>query len=84
MAVADYLASLRTRRDAVAAEIAAIDTTKAGGLPDSDGTGVNTKHQAYKKGLYDELASLDDLIAKAEAKLAADAGDLGIVETQEW
>jgi hypothetical protein len=60
-----YLTDLQARRDVVAAEIAAIDATKAGGLP--DGTG-NVAHQAYKAGLYAELDRLKELIGEAESE----------------
>lgn len=59
-----YKDDLQTRRDAVAAELAALTTAKAGGLPNSTATGVD--HQAYKAGLYAELERLDKLIKAAQ------------------
>ena len=85
MSLAAYLANLESRRDAVAEEIAELDSTKAGGKPDvSGGEGVNIAHQAYKKGLYEELDRLQGLIDKAKQDNEADSGNLGIVETQEY
>jgi len=63
--MATYLDSLKTRRDAVATELAALDATKAGGLPDS-GAG-DVQHQAYKAGLYAELERLNTLVHAAQA-----------------
>lgn len=70
--MATYLANLQTRRNAVATELAALGATKAGGLPDSAASGV--AHEAYKAGLYKELAELDARI------LAAQQEDDGPVE----
>lgn len=55
-----YLDDLQTRRDAVAAELAAMTSASAGGKPDSSASGV--EHVAYKAGLYAELRELDSLI----------------------
>lgn len=63
--MATYLANLTARRDAVAAEIAAIDTDAAGGVPDSGASGV--EHDKYKAGLYAELEKLKGLIDDATA-----------------
>lgn len=63
---AEIIASLKTRRDAVVAEIVALDSTKAGGLPNASGAGENVDHQGYKKGLYDELDALEKRIAKMD------------------
>ena len=64
--MATVLENLQTRRAAVAEEIAALDSTKAGGLPDTkDG---RIRHQAYKEGLYKELERLDGLIAAEAAQ----------------
>lgn len=83
-----YLSDLETRRDAVAAQIAAISTSKAGGLPNvlqaRNADGVNVDHQGYKASLYAELKRLDDLIGKAKQDASADAGDLGVVESEEY
>lgn len=64
LSTAQLVANLKTRRDAVVAELAALDSTKAGGKPNTSGAGVNVDHQAYKKGLYDELKALDEQLAR--------------------
>lgn len=58
MAILD---DLITRRDAIGAELAALDATKAGGLPNAPGS---VDEVGYKDGLYRELERLNDLIAK--------------------
>lgn len=76
---------LKTRRAAVAAELAALSTSTAGGLPNVQGGGdTDVDHQGYKKGLYEELQQLDQAIARAEIEAAAAAGDVGVYETEEW
>lgn len=81
---AAYLANLQARRTAIASELAALSASAAGGKPNTDGDGVNIDHVGYKDGLYRELEMLDDLIQKAEDDIAADAGNVGIVESQEY
>lgn len=78
-----YLSNLEARRTAVAAEIAAISSSAAGGLPNASGEGLNVDHQGYKRGLYDELKQLTDLITAAE--LDGDGGNpAGIVISEEY
>lgn len=62
--------NLITRRDAVCAELAALNSTKAGGLPNADGSGLD--HMGYKKSLYDEL---DFINKQIEAINAADVAN---------
>jgi len=81
--MATYLENLTTRRDAVAAELAALDSTKPGGKPDQTGEGVNPGHMGYKKSLLDELDRYDKLIEKAASQEAADGGSVGFFETFE-
>ena len=87
-ATGTYLTDLEARRDAVAAELAAMSTSKAGGLPNVQGQrgadGVNVDHVGWRKSLLDELAMLDKLIEKAKAKALYDAGDVGIIESEEY
>lgn len=64
--MASDLENLKTRRSAIYTELAALSTTKAGGLPNASGSGVNVDHVGYKDGLYRELKSLDALIESAE------------------
>jgi len=66
MTDATNLANLKARRDAIYAELAAIDTTKAGGAPNVNGAGSAVDHVGYKDGLYRELDKLNDLIASLE------------------
>jgi hypothetical protein len=79
-----YLTGLRTRRDAISAELAALNASVVGGKPNSDGTGVNVDHVGYKDALYRELKELNGLIKDAEADVSADAGNVGIVESTEY
>ena len=60
-----YLSDLQTRRDSIAAELAALTSTKAGGKPNNDtgGEGAEIDHVGYKDGLYRELREINDLIA---------------------
>lgn len=84
MTAATILANLKTRRAAIAAELAALTSSSAGGKPNTDGTGSNVDHVGYKDGLYRELAELERLIKSIEAEAAGDAGNVGIVESQEY
>jgi len=80
-----YLTDLETRRDAVSAELAALTSSAAGGKPNVlSGDGSDVDHEKYKAGLYAELEKLDALIAKANQDADADAGEVGIVESEEW
>lgn len=71
--LATLIANLKTRRAAVIAEISAISTSTAGGLPNNNGTGVNIDHQGYKKGLYDELKTIQEQLISL---------DVGVVESE--
>jgi hypothetical protein len=62
--VATDLENLQTRRSAILAELAAIDTSSAGGLPNSQAGGID--HIGYKRGLYEELEKINQMIAAAE------------------
>lgn len=62
--MATDLENLQTRKSAILTELAAIDADTAGGLPNSQASGVD--HQGYKAGLYAELREIDSLIASAE------------------
>ncbi len=64
--MATYRENLEARRNNVAAQIAALDATKAGGLPNSSASGVD--HEKHKEGLYAELEKLEALIEKELAK----------------
>jgi len=60
--MATDLENLQARRSAICAELAALDTSKAGGKPNNP-SGVD--HQGYKQGLYDELKAINEAIAAA-------------------
>jgi hypothetical protein len=77
-----YLTNLISRREAIAAELAALDglTTEgknaAGGKPNLSHTdgGTAIDHQGYKASLYAELLNIDKLIredAQTQATIAA-------------
>lgn len=58
--------NLKTRKAAILTELAALSTSKAGGLPNSSGPGTNIDHQGYKDGLYRELREIDQLLGTLE------------------
>lgn len=83
MSAPQWIINLQTRRDNVAAELAAMAPTRAGGLPNVGGEGVNTDHVGYRKSLWDELLSLRKLLS--EAGYDDDDEDyVGLVETEEY
>lgn len=67
---------LKTRRDAVAAELAAITATAAGGKPNASSAN-SVDHVGYKDGLYRELRELNELIATYEG--TAESVTYGVV-----
>ena len=69
--MATDLENLQTRKSAILAELAAIDSDAAGGLPNSQASGVD--HQGYKAGLYAELAEIDKRITAAEGPWQLDS-----------
>lgn len=78
-----YVIALKTRRDAIAAELAILAKNRPGGKPNSaNGGGATTvDHVGYKDGLYRELKALDELIrAAAETEAMLDAGAGGPFE----
>lgn len=79
--MATVLENLIIRREAVAVELAALDATKPGGMPDIGGRdgGTDIEHQAYKLNLYKELEYLDGAIKRAQD--VADNGDPFEIET---
>ncbi len=62
---AENIANLKTRRDNIYAELAALDSTKAGGAINESGGGATFDHVGYKDGLYRELDSIDKRMASA-------------------
>ena len=80
---AAWITNLQTRRDAICTELAALATNKAGGLPNTDGDGVNVDHVGYKDGLYRELRQIEEtLTAAGEGSAFADGP--GIFESEEY
>ena len=67
------LENLQTRRTAIYAELAALDSTKAGGKPNiSGGGGGVVDHVSYKDGLYRELGFLNEQIAALGGAVSAE------------
>ena len=69
--MATDLENLQTRKSAILAELAEIDSSAAGGLPNSQAAGVD--HQGYKAGLYAELENINQLITAAEGPWQLDS-----------
>jgi hypothetical protein len=57
------LSNLQTRRSAILAELAALDSTKAGGKPSYSADGQAVDHVKYKMSLYEELKQINELLA---------------------
>lgn len=83
--MASYLDNLKTRRTAIASELAALTSTAAGGLPNASGEGLNIDHMGYRLSLYKELDEINALILKSDPD-DADAGgnEAGIVVSEEY
>ena len=75
--MATDLENLQTRKSAILAELAAIDTDAADGLPNSQASGVD--HQGYKAGLYAELREID---AQMATSAGGDAGPSWQIDSQ--
>lgn len=71
-----YLDDLKTARANIAAELAAMNSTKAGGKPDHSASGVG--HVAYFNSRMDALGKLDKQIEAAEN--SSSAGGEGAIE----
>lgn len=86
MTLADDITNLKTRRAAICTEIAALDSTVAGGKPNANGEGGGIDHVGYKKSLYEELdmisARIKDALAEQAAEDALADGDGWTVEEQ--
>jgi uncharacterized protein involved in exopolysaccharide biosynthesis len=54
----DVITKLKTRRDAILDELAALSTSTAGGKPNSQQGGID--HTGYKRSLYEELAQIKE------------------------
>lgn len=64
--MATDLENLQTRKSAILAELAALSTSAAGGLPNSTGPGTHIDHVGYRKSLYEELKMINEQIAASE------------------
>ena len=60
--MATALENLIARRDTICEELAALSSSKAGGLPNATGAGVSVDHQNYKLNLYKELDEIEKRI----------------------
>lgn len=60
--MATVLQNLMTRKANIAAELAAMVSTSAGGKPDAGKSGVG--HVAYRMSLLEELKAIEELIDK--------------------
>lgn len=69
--------NLKTRRDAIGAELAAMSSTSAGGKPSYSINGQSVSHTEYRKSLYDELAMIDQQLARAEGPIEVET--LGVL-----
>ena len=61
MSVATRAENIETRIDNICAELAAMDATQAGGLPDFTDP-EHVEHVAYRMSLVNELATLQELL----------------------
>ena len=60
--MATDLENLKTRRSAILTELAALSSTASGGKPNYTINGQSVDHIGYKRSLYDELKTIDELI----------------------
>lgn len=58
--------AIQARMTAIYLELAALDSTKPGGLPNSSGGGDSIDHIGYKDALYRELEKLRELLPLAD------------------
>lgn len=65
---------LLTRRDAILAELAAMSSSSAGGLPNATGGGdkVNIDHVGYRRSLYEELRMIEEQLRAYEGTTFVD------------
>lgn len=73
--MATFRENLITRKNAIAAELAALTATAAGGKPNlTGGSGAGVDHVGYKDGLYRELAEINKQLMDTSAIDAAENG----------
>ena len=65
--MATLVENLIARRNAIGVELAALSTTKAGGLPNASGAGTGIDHVGYKDGLYRELEQINKQISMLDS-----------------
>lgn len=87
MALPAYIQHLKTRRENIAAELAAIDNNSQrstpGSKPDVGGDGGGTQGTAYRMSLIDELRQLNKAIEEAlQAEQAEDLLSNGPFEVE--
>ncbi len=70
--MATALENLQTRYSNICTELAALDSTKAGGKPDAPASGVG--HVSYKDGLYRELEFLTAKISDMGGDVPGNTG----------
>lgn len=58
--------ALKARRTAIINELNALDSTKAGGNPNTSGAGINVDHVGYKRSLYEELREINQLLRQLD------------------
>jgi len=73
-----FIDDLKTRRDAIGVELAAMSTTAAGGLPDAAGPNA-VHHVNYRLSLYKELEWIKEQIADYYEAQALEDGPTEVV-----
>ena len=73
-----FIADLKTRRDAIGVELAALSVSAAGGLPDASGPNA-VGHVNYRLSLYKELQSIKEQIEAYYESKALEDGPTEIV-----
>lgn len=63
--MATYLQNLQARRATLAQRLADLEDGDVYDKPNSTGDGTHVDHVGARKAIFEELASLDDLIRKA-------------------
>ena len=84
MSLQTTIDNLKTRRDNIATELAAIAVGVKGYYPTASGPGANPDHDGHTLRLWEELARYNALINQLETDLAGDGGNLGDTYTQGW
>lgn len=72
-AIATLVSSLTTRYANIASELAALDSSEAGGKPNVSGEGGGVDHVGYKDGLYREMEGIEKRLAGLGYDVAGNA-----------